>query len=138
MLKKYNEFLKESVYGDKGMTYNDISDIMLYITDEFPELGFSVENPLQSGIIKNDDKSFIIQLFDKTIDFPNDMPTLYHIEPKIHDLIYDVHSQLSGFGLKVFYSDFGSTDAYYELVITEIGHKPQFIPERYDNDGNPN
>ena len=42
MLKKYNEFLKESVYGDKGMTYNDISDIMLYITDEFPELGFSV------------------------------------------------------------------------------------------------
>jgi len=137
MLKKYNEFLKESVYGDKGMTYNDISDIMLYITDEFPELGFSVENPLQSGIIDSDDKSFIIELYDSSIDFPNDMPTLYHIEPKIHDLIADVDSQLNKYGLEIFYSDFGTTDAYYELVITEIGHKPKFISSRYDEDGNP-
>jgi hypothetical protein len=63
--------------------------------------------------------------YDKTINFPSDMPVLHYIEPKVFELISDVNSQLNQYGLKVYTSDFGSTDAYYELVITKIDHTPK-------------
>lgn len=133
MLKKYKEFINEGI-NDYGMSYDDIRDIACYVTDEFPNLSFSVEDSLQSGIIEPDDKSFIIEFYDSEIEFPMDLPALYYVEPKIHDLIRDIDSQLKKYGLEVFYSDFGQNDAYYELVITEIGNKPKLNRHRYRED----
>ncbi len=137
MLKKYSEFIKYKVFegiNDYGMTYDDIRDMLYYVTDEFPNLTFSVEDSLQSGIIEQDDKSFIIELYDSEIEFPMDLPVLHYVEPKIHDLIKDIDSQLKKYGLEVFYSDFGQNDAYYELVVTEIGNKPNLNRHRYRTD----
>jgi len=137
MIKKYLEFIKEGITDSFGVSDEDIKDIMFYILDEFPEIDYQIDNSLQSSIIEQDDKSFIITLYDYSIDHPLDLPTLHHLEPKIHSLISDVDAQLHQYGLRVFYSDFGHNDAYYELVITKIGHNPEFNKQRYDKEGNP-
>jgi hypothetical protein len=127
MIKRFQKFITErfSLQNDFGITYTELGEIMYYITDEFPNLDWSVENSLQSALIEEDDNCFIIELYDKTIDFPNEMPVLHYIEPKVFDLISDVNEQLKPYELKVYTSDFGSTDAYYELVITKINHTPK-------------
>ena len=136
MIKKFNQFLTEKRIVGEVISYQEIEEIMYYITDEFPELGYSIENTSQSAIIEVDLSSFIIELFDSSIDFPHDLPVLHYIEPKINELISDIDSQLKKYGLEVFYSDFGMNDAYYEIVVTEIGHKPEFHFHRYDEEGN--
>jgi len=131
MIKRFQKFIKESLslQNDFGITYGELDEIMYYITDEFQNLGWSVEDSSQSSLIEQDDNCFIIELYDRTIDFPTDMPVLHYIEPKVFELISDVSSQLKQYGLEVYTSDFGATDAYYELVISKIGH----IPENQNN-----
>lgn len=133
MIKKFQQFIVErfSLQNDFGITYAELGEIMYYITDEFPNLDWSVENSLQSALIEEDDNCFIIELYDKTIDFPSDMPVLHYIEPKVFELISDVNEQLKSYGLKVYTSDFGQTDAYYELVISKIGHTPKDTTKRW-------
>jgi len=133
MIKKFQQFITErfSLQNDFGITYAELGEIMYYITDEFPNLDWSVENSLQSSLIEEDDNCFIIELYDKTIDFPSDMPVLHYIEPKVFELISDVNEQLKSYGLKVYTSDFGSTDAYYELVVTKIDHTPKDTTKRW-------
>ena len=127
MIKKFNQFIVESfsLKNNFGITYDELKEIMYYITDEFMNLDWSVEHSSNSSLIEKDDNCFIIELYDKTIDFPTDMPVLHYIEPKVFELISDVSSQLKQYGLEVYTSDFGSTDAYYELVISKIGHVPE-------------
>lgn len=127
MIKRFQQFITESLslQNDFGITYSELDEIMYYITDEFQNLGWSVEDSSQSSLIEQDDNCFIIELYDKTINFPSDMPVLHYIEPKVFELISDVSSQLKQYGLEVYTSDFGATDAYYELVISKIGHVPE-------------
>ena len=127
MIKRFQQFIVErfSLQNDFGNTYGELDEIMYYITDEFQNLGWSVEDSSQSSLIEQDDNCFIIELYDKTINFPSDMPVLHYIEPKVFELISDVSSQLKQYGLEVYTSDFGATDAYYELVISKIGHVPE-------------
>lgn len=127
MIKRFQQFIKESLslQNDFGITYGELDEIMYYITDEFQNLGWSVEDSSQSSLIEKDDNCFIIELYDKTIGFPIDLPVLHYIEPKVFELISDVSSQLKQYGLEVYTSDFGATDAYYELVISKIGHVPE-------------
>lgn len=127
MIKRFQQFIVErfSLQNDFGITYGELDEIMYYITDEFQNLGWSVEDSSQSSLIEQDDNCFIIELYDKTINFPSDMPVLHYIEPKVFELISDVSSQLKQYGLEVYTSDFGATDAYYELVISKIGHVPE-------------
>lgn len=108
------------------ITYSELYDILNYITDEFPELIFDIENSNQSSLIDPDDNSFIIT-FQQEGESSLDIGTLYYIEPKIWELIGDVNSQLRPYGLYVSDSDFGQADVYYELVISKIGHKPKLL-----------
>ena len=105
------------------ITYTELYDILNYITDEFPELIFDIENSNQSSLIMPDSNSFIIT-FQQEGDTLN-IHALHYIEPKIWQLIRDVSSQLGAYGLYVSDSDFGQADVYYELVISKIGHKPK-------------
>ena len=127
MIKRFQQFIVErfSLQNDFGITYGELDEIMYYITDEFQNLGWSVEDSSQSSLIEQDDNCFIIELYDKTVDFPSDMPVLHYIEPKVFELISDVSSQLKKYGLEVYTSDFGATDAYYELVVSKMGHVPE-------------
>ena len=65
------------------------------------------------------------------IDFPSDLPVLHYVEPKIWELIADVNAHLKEFNLYVYTSDFGQNDAYYELVISKIGHTPKDTTKRW-------
>lgn len=132
MIKKYLEFIKESVNIDKnfGITYQDLDEILLIISDEFPELEYYVEDSLQSSLIEKDDCCFIVTFNEKGIDFPN-LPPLHYVEPKIFSLIEDVNSHLGEFGLYIYASDFGQSDAYYELVVCKIGHTPKDTQKRW-------
>lgn len=129
MIKKYLQFIKES-YQSFGISYVDLDEILLYITDEFPELEWCVDNSLQSSIVEKDDNCFIVTFNHKDIDFPRNLPVLHYIEPRIYELIKDVDSQLRRFGLYLYTYDFGENDSYYELVISKIGHKPTDIKGR--------
>ena len=62
MIKKYHEFIVErfSLKDDFGITYDDLREILYYITDEFPQLEFQIEDSLQSSLIEKDDNCFII------------------------------------------------------------------------------
>ena len=64
------------------ITYSELYDILNYITDEFPELIFDIENSNQSSLIDPDDNSFIIT-FQQEGESSLDIVTLYYIEPKI-------------------------------------------------------
>ena len=127
MIKKYHEFIVErfSLKDDFGITYDDLREILYYITDEFPQLEFQIEDSLQSSLIEKDDNCFIISFNHTAIDFPIDLPVLYFIEPKIFNLIEDVDAQLRPYGLYIYTSDFGQSDAYYELVVCKLGHTPK-------------
>ena len=108
------------------ITYKQLDDILTYITetDEFPKLIYDIENSNQSSLITPDYNSFIIT-FSQDGESMWDLPVLHYLEPKIFNLIGDVNSQLRAYDLYVSDSDFGHTDAYYELVISKIGHKPK-------------
>lgn len=129
MIKKYLQFIKES-YQSFGLSYGDLDEILLYITDEFPELEWWADTSLQSSLVEKDDNCFIVTFNHKDIDFPRDLPVLHYIEPRINEPIKDVDSQLRRFGLYVYTYDFGENDSYYELVISKIGHKPTDIKDR--------
>lgn len=105
------------------ITYRELYDILNYITDEFPELIFDIENSNQSSLIEDDNNSFIITFQGEGDMFSADV--LYYLEPKIFGLISDINSQLRPYDLYVSDSDFGHADIYYELVISKIGHKPK-------------
>jgi hypothetical protein len=46
MIKKFQQFITEnlSLQNDFGITYNDLGEIMYYITDEFQDLDCSPED----------------------------------------------------------------------------------------------
>ncbi len=127
MIKKYFQFITErfSLQNDFGISYQDLSEILYHITDEFTSLEFYVEDSLQSSLIEKDDNCFIVVFNQTGIDFPTDLPVLHYVEPKIFELIRDVNEHLKEFNLYVYTSDFGENDAYYELVISKIGHTPK-------------
>ena len=127
MIKKYFQFITErfSLQNDFGISYQDLSEILYHITDEFSNLEYYVENSLQSSLIERDDNCFIVVFNQIGIDFPSDLPVLHYVEPKIFELISDVNVHLKEFNLYVYTSDFGQNDAYYELVISKIGHTPK-------------
>jgi hypothetical protein len=106
------------------ITYQQLYDILIHITDEFPELIYDIENSYQSSLITPDDNSFIIT-FSHYGESMLNLPVLHYLEPKIWSLIGDVNSQLRPYDLYVSDSDFGQSDVYYELVISKIGHKPK-------------
>ena len=108
------------------ITYKQLDDILTYITetDEFPKLIYDIENSNQSSLITPDYNSFIIT-FSQDGESMWDLPVLHYLEPKIFSLIVDVNSQLRAYGLYVSDSDFGQSDAYYELVISKLEHKPK-------------
>lgn len=127
MIKKYFQFITErfSLQNDFGISYQDLSEILYHITDEFSNLEYYVEDSLQSSLIERDDNCFIVVFNQTGIDFPSDLPVLHYVEPKIFELISDVNVHLKEFNLYVYTSDFGQNDAYYELVISKIGHTPK-------------
>ena len=141
MILKYSQFIVESYKDDEislgapsvnfGIKHYELEEILYEITDEFPELGYMVDNYNASSIIQKDPNSFIVTFYNKNIDPPMDLPVLHYIEPKIFDLISHVNDKLGMYGLEVYFSDFGENDAYYELVITKKGNKPAVNPQRY-------
>ena len=141
-LKKFVDFLnesweRESSFISRGgikfdITHGELDDILSEIIDEFPELSYSVENSLQSSLIKEDNKSFVVILSCKGDMW--DLPVLHYLEPKIFNIIQDIDSQLRAYDLYVSDSDFGESDAYYELVISKVNHKPEKIKRwTYEN-----
>jgi len=137
-LKRFVNFLNESWERDTSLifrggikfniTHGELDDILSEITDEFPELQYSVENSIQSSLIKEDNKSFVVILSCEGDMW--DLPVLHYLETKIFGIISDVDSQLRFYDLYVSASDFGESDAYYELVISKVGHTPEYR-ERY-------
>jgi hypothetical protein len=110
-----------------GINYEQLKNILFYITDEFPNLVYDVDSTIQSSLIKSENQSFIVT-FSEQGDTLHDLGVLYYLEPKIFSLIEFVDSQLRAYDLYVSASDFGSSDIYYELVISKIGHTPEFLP----------
>jgi hypothetical protein len=133
MIKKYNQFITErfSLQNDFGISYQDLREILYHITDEFPKLEYDIDDSLQSSLIEKDDNCFIIVFNQSGYDSMIDLPVLHYVEPKIFELIGDVDEHLKEFNLYVYTSDFGQTDAYYELVISKIGHKPKDTTKRW-------
>jgi hypothetical protein len=128
MIKKWYQFINEGVNLQKefNITYNELEECFFYITDEFPELEFWIEDSLNSSIIMPNSNSFIVTFNHKDFEIVYNEIVLYYLEPLIYRLIEDVDSQLRKHGLKVFSSDFGSTDCLYELVITKISETPKY------------
>jgi hypothetical protein len=126
MIKKYNQFITEEVYltKDFGISYQDLTEILFHITDEFLRLEFYVEDSSHSFLIEKDDNCFIILFNESGYEYHN-LPVLHYLEPKIFELIEDVNAHLKQFNLYVYASDFGESDAYYELVVSKIGHTPK-------------
>jgi hypothetical protein len=105
----------------KYITYDDLNDIMFEILDDFPELEWYIWNSENSSLIKDkkDNKSFIIELANNI-----DNKVLYYLEPKIWNLISNISNKLDSYNLYVSGSDFGESDTQYEIVVSEIGHRP--------------
>ena len=138
-LKRFSQFLNENWHRDSSfifrggikfdITHGELDDILSEITDEFPELSYSVENSLQSSLIKEDNKSFVVILSCEGDMW--DLPVLHYLETKIFGIISDIDSQLRAYDLYVSASDFGESDAYYELVISKVGHTPEYRERSY-------
>jgi len=137
-LKKYNENLHPNLRID----HEDISDILLSssLFDEFPELSFYIENTkysyslhrlnMDNQLSKKDcnnlaENSIMIELLDNNYEYNYQRPFLYYLEtgaPSIWDIIKEINTMLTRFGLKIAYSDFGESDISYELIISDINY----------------
>jgi hypothetical protein len=76
----------EIVFNKVGfeITFEELYDILKYITDEFPELIYDIENSDQSALICKDDNSFIV-CFQQEGEL-NSIPVLHYVESKIFSL----------------------------------------------------
>lgn len=121
--------MNQIVFGDKfhrtnfEITYEELHDILSYITDEFPDLTYEVDNSLQSSLIFQDTHSFTIFLQEK-----DHYKVLYYLEPKIFRLIEMISSQLREWDLYISAADFGENDTIYELVVSKVEHTPEYRP----------
>lgn len=107
------------------ISYEQLYDILIEIKDEFPNIVYDIDSSFQSSLIYPDDKSFVITLAEEGESIL-DLNALYYIEPKIWNLKEDINSQLRAYDLYISASDFGESDIYYELVVSEIGHTPKY------------
>lgn len=113
-----------------GISAEDLDDILLEITDHFPQISYYTDSSTQSGLILPDPNSFIVVLYQKDNESRTSSIGVYFLEPKIFDLISSISDRLITYGLEVSHNDFGSSDSLYELVISKIGSKPQLDPAR--------
>jgi hypothetical protein len=121
--EELNSYIKENSTYKNYLSYNELEDIMFEITDEFPELEWYVVESKYSYLLKEGcSKSFMIELVNKKSY--RDYELLYYLEPKIFTLISEISNKLAIYNLYVSASDFGEGDTQYEIVISEIGHKP--------------
>lgn len=116
-----------------NIEYDELNDLLTDITDEFTldgyDLVYDIDSSLQSSLIHQDNKSFVITFSEKGESF-FDLNVLYYLEPKIWELIRQIDSQLRSHDLYISASDFGESDIYYELVVSELGHTPKY-KEKY-------
>jgi hypothetical protein len=114
---------------DFNIEYGELDDLLTEITDEFTldgyDLVYDVEGSSHSSLINQDNKSFVITFSEKGESF-FDLNVLYYLEPKIWELIRQIDSQLRSHDLYISASDFGESDIYYELVVSELGHTPNY------------
>jgi hypothetical protein len=125
--EELNSYIKENSTYKNYLSYDELNEIMFEITDEFSELEWYVEKSKYSHLLKEEcSKSFIIELVkNKEENFlTSNEYLLYYLEPRIFGLISEISNKLGMYNLYVSASDFGETDESYEIVISEIGHKP--------------
>lgn len=101
---KMNDCLKNNL-KDNNITPNDYE----YLKNNSFTIELSESSEL-SEVQPNDNQVMI----NWTIPEP-----IYWIEPKIHQIIKDINHRLNSIGFQIIMSDFGSTDATYELVICD-------------------
>lgn len=129
-LKTFENFNPSGiVFGttDFEITYEDLSDLLVEITDEFPEIEWMIESSRHSKIIEMCKNSFILILCHKSINdewgFGNS--SIAYIEPGIYEIIKNINSQLAAYDLYISNNDFEPfQESEYELVISKIGTKP--------------
>jgi len=133
---EFNDYRESSYITENNtyknyLSYDELSEIMFEITDEFTELEWYVDDSKYSHLLKEEcSKSFIIELTKSRkeyFDNYSDEYLLYYLEPKIFGLISEISNKLAMYNLYVSSSDLVATGDSYELVITEIGHIPIFV-----------
>jgi len=127
-LKKFENFGNDIVFGttDFEITYDELSDLLIDITDEFPDIEWFIESSRNSNIINMCKNSFIVILTHKSInDEWGSETSIAYIEPGIYDIIKNINSHLRPYNLYVSNNDFPKYfENEYELVISKIGITP--------------
>lgn len=119
MSENVSESLRNKPTYEKYLSYEDLKDIMFDITDEFSEVEWFVYNSVDSHLLKNEvsDNKFLIELINKGDN--SIYKNLHFLEPKIFEILEHVSNKLELYGLQIIDSDFGETDASYEIIIGE-------------------
>jgi hypothetical protein len=127
-LKTFENFGNGLVFGttDFEITYDELSDLLIDITDEFPEIEWLIESSRHSNTIEMCKNSFIVILTHKSInDEWGSETSIAYIEPGIYQIIKNINSQLKAYDLYISNNDFPEySENEYELVISKIGTKP--------------
>lgn len=127
MIRKFESFGQKNSIKFKGVDFEitpvELDEILIYITDEFPNITYTIFDSIQSSLIEPAPNSFTV-IFNEDSDDMFQLGTLYYLEPKIFPLIKMINSQLKEWDLYVSSSDFGESDVYYELTISKIGSHP--------------
>lgn len=127
-LKTFENFGNGLVFGttDFEITYDELSDLLVDITDEFPEIEWLIESSRHSNTIEMCKNSFIVILTHKSInDEWGSETSIAYVEPGIYQIIKNINSQLKAYDLYISNNDFPKfRENEYELVISKIGTKP--------------
>jgi hypothetical protein len=127
-LKTFENFVNGLVFGttDFEITYEDLADLLIDITDEFPEIEWFIESSRHSNTIEMCKNSFIVILTHKSInDEWGSETSIAYVEPGIYQIIKNINSQLKAYDLYISNNDFPKfRENEYELVISKIGTKP--------------
>jgi hypothetical protein len=123
-LKTFENFGNGLVFGttDFEITYDELSDLLIDITDEFPEIEWFIESSRHSNITHFNKNSFIVVLTHKSInDEWGSETSIAYIEPGIYQIIKNINSQLKAYDLYISDNDFPEfMENEYELVISKI------------------
>jgi hypothetical protein len=108
-LKTFENFGNGLVFGttDFEITYDELSDLLIDITDEFPEIEWFIESSRHSNITHFNKNSFIVVLTHKSInDEWGSETSIAYIEPGIYQIIKNINSQLKAYDLYISDNDF--------------------------------
>lgn len=112
-----NEYVKSTF----GISLAEISDLLVDIEDEFPDIDYWIDDAEPSWLVKPNNSNIFVIYFES--NKPGwERENLYDLEHFLmRGKLKHIKSYIEEYGLDIYAADYGESDTQYEIVICKKG-----------------